>query len=38
MGLAIYDVLGRDCAGQFMALSIVSVCALGVVALARTCA
>ena len=32
MGLAIYDVLGRELYGQFMALSIVSVCALGVVA------
>jgi hypothetical protein len=32
MGLAIYDVLGRELYGQFMALSIVSVCALGMVA------
>lgn len=32
MGLAIYDLLGRELYGQFMALSIVSVCALGVVA------
>jgi hypothetical protein len=32
MGLAIYDVLGRELYGQFMALSFVSVCALGVVA------
>jgi hypothetical protein len=32
MGLAIYDVLGRELYGQFMALSVVSVCALAVVA------
>jgi hypothetical protein len=32
MGLAIYDVLGRELYGRFMALSIVSVCGLLVVA------
>lgn len=32
MGLAIYDVLGRELYGRFMALSIVSVCALAMVA------
>jgi hypothetical protein len=32
MGLAVYDVLGRELYGRFMSLSIVSVCALATVA------
>jgi hypothetical protein len=32
MGLTFFDLMGRTVYGQFMALSIVSVCALGLLA------